>query len=82
MLAPNQVMDAYFLDVRSMILEIAAALDRYDAAAERTASDGAHDDPRRRKILEALRILTSSGFRNDRVEEILLLFSDDPGGTP
>lgn len=84
MLAPNQVMDAYFLDVRSMILEIAAALDRHDAAAERAASNraasaAADDDPRRRKIEEALRILASRGPRNDRAEQILLLFSDDPG---
>lgn len=82
MLVPNQVMDLYFLDVRSMLLEIAAALDRYDAAAERVASGNADGDPRRRKIHEALRILASSGSRDDRVEEILLLFSDDPGGTP
>jgi len=82
MLAPNQVMDAYFLDVRSMILEIAAALDRYDAAAERVASGGADDDPRRRKIHEAVRILASPGSRDDRVERILLLFSDDPNGSP
>ena len=80
MLEPNQVMDAYFLDVRSMILEIAAALDRHDAAAERCASVAAGDDPRRRKIEEAVRILASPGPRNDRAEQVLLLFSDDPGG--
>ncbi|MGQ9822721.1 MAG: hypothetical protein ACUVQK_12735 [Thermogutta sp.] len=85
MLAPNQVMDAYFLDVRSMILEIAAALDRHDAAAERAAAERAaaeraDDDPRRQKIEEALRILALRGPRNDRAEQILLLFSDDPGG--
>ncbi|GAB4130447.1 MAG: hypothetical protein Kow0040_08270 [Thermogutta sp.] len=79
MLAPNQVMDAYFLDVRSMILEIAAALDRHDTAAEKAASGGAADDPRRRKIEEAVRILASQGPCGDRVERILLLFSDDPG---
>lgn len=36
MLAPQQVIDQYFLENRHMLLEVAAFLDRYDAAVGRT----------------------------------------------
>ncbi len=38
MLTPQQVIDTYYLESRCMLLEIAAMLDRYDAAVARTGS--------------------------------------------
>ncbi len=35
MLSPEQVVDTYFLEARHMLLEVAALLDRHDAAAAR-----------------------------------------------
>jgi hypothetical protein len=38
MLTPQQVIDTYYLESRCMLIEIAAMLDRYDAAVARTCS--------------------------------------------
>ena len=38
MLNPNQILDTYYLEARRDLLEIAALLDRYDAAVERGGS--------------------------------------------
>ncbi len=81
MLNPRQVMDTYYLDVRSMLLEIAATLDRHDAAAEGEAAAVARDDPRRQKIEQALRFLAAGGSRDDRTEQLLLHFSEEPVAT-
>jgi len=35
MLSPDQVVDAYFLEARHQLLEVAALLDRHDAAVAR-----------------------------------------------
>jgi len=35
MLSPDQVVDAYFLEARHQLLEVAALLDRHDAAVVR-----------------------------------------------
>ena len=53
MLSPQEVIDTYFLDHRFMVLEIAAFLDRYDAAVESSgepAPDRAQLDVLRRAI--------------------------------
>jgi hypothetical protein len=68
----NSLSDPRFLAIRSLIVELAAALDR----AERHASgaDVALDaDPRWRLISEAVVRLTRSGHR---VDDIQALFSD------
>lgn len=57
-----------FLEIRAWTLQIAAALDRIDRSAGSAA-----DDPRRRAIDEALRLLLSD--RAGRAERIQLLFS-------
>ena len=37
MLSPDQVVEAYFLEARHQLLEVAALLDRHDAAVTREA---------------------------------------------
>ena len=39
MLTPPQIVETYFLESRYMLLEIAAYLDRYDAAVNRDQAD-------------------------------------------
>ena len=71
MLTSEQVLDAYFLDNRCMLLEIAATLDRYDRAGGRSA-----DDPRLENLYKALSILVDRGATPDRTERLQVLFSD------
>ncbi|MEZ6066278.1 MAG: hypothetical protein R3B90_11355 [Planctomycetaceae bacterium] len=65
------VLDRHFLDVRSRLLDIAAALDRIERSQ---GGETAARDPRMTKILEALSILKSDGA--DRAERIQIAFSD------
>ncbi len=69
-LAAPEVLDREFLEVRSKILEIAAALDRLDRA-----EGSMHSDPRLAKLRQALALLTTS--RGDRAEQVQLVFSLD-----
>ena len=39
MLSPQQVLDTYFLEARRDLLELAALLDRYDAAVAREGEE-------------------------------------------
>lgn len=77
----QSVLDHNFLDVRCMLIEIAAAMDRYDRARIR---DGAADDGMER-IRAALELLaertppTPEDARSgpvSRAERLLLHFSD------
>jgi hypothetical protein len=73
-LRPVQVLDAYFLETRAKLLEIAATLDRIDRAAAAHAEDGfSHDDTRLAFIQKALRVLESS--TPHRAEQIQRLYS-------
>jgi hypothetical protein len=76
MLTAEQVMDAYFLDVRCMLLEIAATLDRHDAACARGEGEARARDPRLEKIYRSLRILADEQAGPGRAERLLNLFSD------
>ena len=75
MLTPRQVLDKYFLDTRCMLLEIAATLDRHDAACGR-AGDGGAAEPRLEKLYQSLGILADQGAGPNRAEQLLNLFSD------
>jgi hypothetical protein len=68
----SAVLDRYFLDMRSRILEVGAALDRVDRAegGEQTA-----EDERLARLREAIRVLADG--RPDRAERIQMIFSDD-----
>lgn len=71
MLTKTEVLDRYYLDARSRIVETAATLDRHDRM------DGESDE-RLHQLYEALQLLASS--QNDepnRCERILNLLSED-----
>jgi hypothetical protein len=76
MLSAKQVLDEYFLDVRSMLVEIAATLDRHDAACRREGAKSGPADPRLDKVYESLKILADRGAGPNRAEQLLNLFSD------
>ena len=74
MLAPDEVLDHYFLDARCQLLEIAAMLDRYDAGRQ-----GASDPPADKRldlIYESLAMLAQREVTTERSERLLNLFSD------
>lgn len=65
----SQVLDLYFVDARSKLIDVAAFLDRVDRA------DG-EDDFRVRAFRDALRVLAAQGEGAPRAERLLLAFSD------
>ncbi len=73
MLTADKVLDKYYLEVRCMLIEIAATLDRHDRALEE-GDDGS--DPRLDKVYDALAMLAKSGGMPDRSERLLNMFSD------
>ena len=74
MLTAEKVLDKYYLEVRCMLIEIAATLDRHDRALEEEA--GGEPDERLDKVYEALAVLSKSGNTPDRSERLLNMFSD------
>jgi hypothetical protein len=70
----TQVVDAFYLDVRCMVLEIAAILDRYDRATVQLGD--AATDPRWEQCSNALARLSLPYGEANRAEEIALVFSD------
>ena len=75
MLTADKVLDKYYLEVRCMLIEIAATLDRHDRALEARAGDGEKDE-RLEKVYEALLILSKPSNTPDRSERLLNMFSD------
>ena len=78
MLKPTEVWDRYFLDVRCMLIETGATLDRHDASQAREGGT-VDDDPRSSLIREAIAILAEDAAPDTdatRAERLLLLFSD------
>jgi hypothetical protein len=76
MLKTGEVLDQYYLEVRCMLLDIAATLDRLDAAAQRDQSPIPREDRRLKEIYQSLELLADPGARPDRAERLLNLFSD------
>jgi hypothetical protein len=76
MLSASEVLDRYFLDNRCMLLEIAATLDRLDAAAGRDGDSLPVEDPRFQTIRRSLELLADRSATPDRAERLLHLFSD------
>ena len=76
MLTPQQVLDNYYLEARSSLLEIAALLDRYDAALERdgrpAGEDGKHVVLRR----ALFQLADSSSPHGGQTKALLELFSE------
>lgn len=69
-LAADQVLERYFLEARSKLLDVAAILDRIDRGDNAV---NLSQDPRMLKIHEALTLLQKRG--GSRAESIQLLFS-------
>ena len=64
------LVDEYFIENRTRVLEIAAFLDRLDRGEDGSAAS----DFRMRALREALTVLASEAA--DRVEQIQMIFSD------
>jgi hypothetical protein len=69
-----KALDAYFLEARSKILDLAAILDRIGRGRD---AAGAGADPRLEKIRRALEVLHDpSGGRAERIQQIFSLDYD------
>jgi hypothetical protein len=67
--AARELVDEYFIENRTRLLEVASFLDRLDRT-----DDGADGDFRMRAFREALSVLAGGSF--PRVEQIQMIFSD------
>ncbi len=76
MLTAAKVLDRYFLDARCMALEIAAMLDRYDLARQRSDGVPPGGDERIEKLYQALAIVADRKAPPARARRLLELFSD------
>ena len=75
-LPANKALDAYFLDARARLLDLAAILDRIGRG--RDAAPLA-EDPRLERIRSALEVLhDQSGGRAERIQQVFSL-EYDPG---
>lgn len=66
----ERILNEEFLEIRCRLIDLAAALDRIDAAPGREALA---DDPRLASIRDALALLAAPG--PDRTERIQMVFS-------
>ena len=73
MLTPQQITDTYYLEARCMALELAALLDRYDAATARTGSPA--PDTRKLEVLYESFALLADKSQADRTESLLAIFT-------
>lgn len=76
MLSAKQVLDRYYLDVRCMMIEIGAMLDRHDRGAD-SKSNGQAVDGRLKRIFDALELLADRHATPDRSERLLKLFTEE-----
>jgi hypothetical protein len=74
MLTPPQVLENYFLESRHQILEIAAMMDRYDAAVQRSGGSGATAQ-KIDLLRKALAIAAEPKPAGDRTVALLELFA-------
>jgi hypothetical protein len=77
MLTPAQVAETYFLESRHQLLEIAATLDRYDAAVARAGGRNGNpaDDGRLAVLRRALGIVADPQPGQERTVALLELFA-------
>lgn len=80
MLQATEVLDHDYLESRCLLLELAAMLDRLDAARARDRADAVASDGRLERIYAALTILADRDAAPDRAERMLRLFSDPAEG--
>ena len=67
----EELLEIYFLDMRSALLETAAAMDRIERAEN---GDSVSKDPRILKLNQAFEILKNG--KENRAKQFLVLFSD------
>lgn len=73
-LAAKQALDAYFLEARCKIIEVAAILDRIGRGQNAAALSS---DPRMERIRRALEVLEDeSGGRAERIQQVFSLDYD------
>ena len=76
MLSTQEILDTYYLEARRDLLEIAALLDRYDAAVAREASPTTSEETRLTVIRRALSQLADENApTSDRTADLLELFA-------
>lgn len=75
MMNRNAVLEMDYLNCRCMLLELAAALDRYDRAPSASAGERPVD-ARKTLLRQAIRILADHSVEPDRVKRMLQLMSD------
>jgi hypothetical protein len=79
-LPASQALDAYFLEARSKLLDLAAILDRIGRGLDAAA---VADDPRLAKVRQALTVLgDASGARAERIQRIFSLDYDSSWKRP
>ena len=79
-LAANKALDAYFLEARARILDVAAMLDRIGRGRDAAAVAA---DPRMQRLRQALEILhDESGGRAERIQKIFSLDYDSSWERP
>lgn len=76
MLTSTEILERYYLEARRDLLEIAALLDRYDAAVERDESPATGNEKLRilRRALEKL--ADSEDSKGERTSALLELFAE------
>ena len=76
MLSPDQVIEAYFLEARHQLLEIAALLDRHDAAVAREGRGASPAGAAKLAVLkEAIATLADDRPAPERTVALLELFA-------
>jgi hypothetical protein len=75
MLTPRQVLDTYYLEARRDLLEIAALIDRYDAAVAREGRT-AEDESKLLVLRRALALLADPAPADERASALLELFAE------
>lgn len=76
MLSPQQILDTYYLEARRDLLEVAALLDRYDAAVERENSP-INDEPAKLAMMRRAlsQLAETSSPSSTRTADLLELFA-------
>jgi hypothetical protein len=75
MLTPQQVIDTYFLESRCVLLEVAAMLDRYEAAVTRCGTP-AEKQEKLNGLRRALAFLADTQPSANRAERLLEIFAE------
>mgnify|MGYP001601812535 FL=1 len=75
MLSPQKNLEAYYLEARRDLLEVASMLDRYDRSVEKEGQR-AEDESRLNSLLEAMSFLSDMDYpKSNRTEQLLVHFA-------